>query len=117
MLIDSNPKSTSSVNSRDEKIYTVRLINEAKGLNTTLKVCGNKYILDAAEVEGIQLPYSCRTGACITCTGRLVEGSVNHDQIFLKRNEEEAGFVLTCKTYPKSNCVILTHQEDDLLDL
>lgn len=97
--------------------YQVRLINEEKGIDNVIEVGADEYILDAAERQGFNLPYSCRAGVCVSCTGKLQEGSVIHDYDFLKQKEIEAGFFLTCKAYASSNCVVITHQEDALLDL
>lgn len=98
-------------------IYKIQLINEAKKIKHTIQVPDDEYILDAAERQGIDLPVSCRAGACVTCTGRVIQGKVDQDHHFLKRHEMDAGFVLTCKAYPRSDCVILIAQEDALLDL
>jgi len=82
--------------------YTVRL----KGSGTEFEVLGGETVLDAALRQGVVLPYSCRTGTCATCKGRLVAGTVDYGEYqeqALTAAEREQGYALLCQAQPLSD--------------
>ena len=63
---------------------------------------GEEAILDVAEAEGVDLPHSCRAGACGACKVKKIEGEVIYDDDV----DCEDGFIYTCVARPAGRVVI-----------
>ena len=95
-------------------VYKVKLIGP-EGQGHEFDAPDDTCILDSAEAVGVELPYSCRAGACCTCAGRMESGEVDQsDGSFLDESQMEKGYVLTCVSHPKADCIIHTHKESEL---
>ena len=65
-------------------------------------------ILESAQVNGLDLPYSCKAGVCSTCRAFLTKGEVDIAVTYaLEPWERERGFILSCQARPKTAAVEL----------
>jgi ferredoxin len=76
------------------------------GRRATVDAAPGETILEAADDAGVGLPFGCRTGACGTCAGRLLDGDVRHRRPprALKERHLAAGYVLACVAEPVTDC-------------
>lgn len=67
-------------------------------------VASNKGILETALDQDIDMPYSCQSGICTACRGKLINGKVTMEGCDgLSQDEIEQGYVLTCISKPASD--------------
>ncbi len=70
-------------------------------------------ILHTARQLGMSPPFSCESGSCATCMGRLVEGTVEMRTNNALTPEEVAdGWILTCQSLPTSPNVHVVYGYD-----
>jgi CDP-4-dehydro-6-deoxyglucose reductase len=85
-----------------------------------IQVENGETVLDAAERQGITLPYGCRNGACGTCRATLVSGSVDYGGTMptgLSEEEAERGEILLCQARPLSDCTMQVHELESAADI
>lgn len=83
------------------------------GSEHTLDIDEDTHILDAALTAGLDLPYSCLQGWCLTCAARIVAGHIDqHDSRRYFPQDRAEGFALLCTGKPRSDCVLEPHARD-----
>ncbi|MBB5781353.1 1,2-phenylacetyl-CoA epoxidase subunit PaaE [Nonomuraea jabiensis] len=71
------------------------------GLRTTSTVSRHATLLDGAQAARADLPFACKGGVCGTCRAVVRAGEVDMRRNYaLEQAEVDAGFVLTCQTFP-----------------
>ena len=75
-------------------------------------------ILEAADRQGVSLPYGCRNGACGSCAATLISGSVVYpdgdDEVVT--SEQPDGYCLTCQAVPRSDVTLRVHEIESEAD-
>lgn len=98
--------------------HTIRIHDRAKGTIHTVEVPADRYILQSAEQQGVELPFSCRNGACTTCAVRVRSGEVYQPEAMgLSPELRDRGYALLCVSYARSDMEVETQDEDEVYEL
>ena len=73
--------------------------------NTIFEVKGTKPLLLELRSQGLDLPYGCQYGGCITCAAKLIHGEVDQrSQVALNNRQINDGYVVLCVARAKTDC-------------
>lgn len=98
-MAESNAQNNEALVEDDTKDYEVTIILD--GEEHTFTVEAGYSILETGLDEGIDMPYSCQSGLCTACRGKLLSGKVKMDETEgLSDEEMEEGYVLNCVGHP-----------------
>ncbi len=83
-----------------------------EGTTRTIEMDRDTTILDAAMANSLDPPFACKAGVCSTCKCKLLTGEVemvaNHA---LEDYEVEAGFILSCQSFPLTDEVAIDYDQ------
>lgn len=93
---------------------TMHVVTTASGRRFEAQV--GETLLNAALRQGVVLGYSCRTGRCSSCKGRVISGTTAavSDEPGLNSAERDSGWILTCVRQTSSD---ITIEVEDLGDV
>ncbi|MFF5477912.1 1,2-phenylacetyl-CoA epoxidase subunit PaaE [Streptomyces sp. NPDC012935] len=80
------------------------------GRSTTAALPRERSILDGAQRTRPDLPFACKGGVCGTCRALVTDGKADMRRNFaLETAEVDAGYVLTCQSYPVSETLTVDY--------
>ena len=98
--------------------FTVCIRDRQNNREYRFEADSDRYILESAEEQGIRLPFLCRNGACTTCAVRVLSGDLYQPEAMgLSTALQQKGYALLCVSYPRTNLVVETQDEDEVYDL
>lgn len=74
----------------------------------SFSVPADKTILEQGLEESVDMPYSCQSGLCTACRGKLHSGKVKMIEYDgLSQSELDDNYVLCCQAYPETDDVVI----------
>ena len=76
--------------------------------NQTITIDAGVSLLESLRGAGVDMPSSCEQGVCGTCMATVLEGDLDHQDVFFSDSERQAGDrVLTCVSRARSRRIVL----------
>ena len=98
--------------------YQVKIYNRKTDTYHQVTVPSDRYILHSAEDRGLELPFSCRNGACTACAVRVISGNLHQPEAMgLSPQLQNQGYALLCVSYACSDLEVETQDEDEVYEL
>jgi ferredoxin len=86
------------------RTWTITVANQG---GTTFDVDAGRPLLETLTEHGVDLPYGCRYGGCITCAAKVTSGEVDQsEQVALNNRQLNNGYAVLCVAKPLSDCTI-----------
>jgi ferredoxin len=98
--------------------YKIKIHNRKTDTHHQVVVPDDRYILQCAEDRGVELPFSCRNGACTACAVRVKSGDLYQPEAMgLSPELQRQGYALLCVSYARSDLDVETQDEDEVYEL
>ena len=86
---------------------TTRTITIANRGGATYEVDSKRPLLNSLREQGVDLPYGCQYGGCITCAAKVIRGKVDQrSQVALNNRQLDYGYAVLCVARPLSDCTL-----------
>lgn len=94
-------------------VYNVEI--NFHGTKHIIPVDEQQTLLEGIESVGLEVPYSCRAGVCMTCAAKIIEGEVDLGEIAMMTDLQDDGYVLTCSGMPRGEGIKLEMNQFDVV--
>ncbi|MEM7596784.1 MAG: 2Fe-2S iron-sulfur cluster-binding protein [Pseudomonadota bacterium] len=75
--------------------------------NAEMEVDARRPLLDSLRDHGVDLPYGCQYGGCITCAAKLTKGEVTQNrQVALNNRQINDGYIILCVARPVTDITL-----------
>jgi len=84
--------------------FTITLANQG---GAAFDVDRRKPLLQSLREQGVDLPYGCKYGGCISCAAKMISGKVDQKaQRALNNRQINNGYIILCVARPLSDCTL-----------